>query len=510
MQRVIAERPEKHYLKPVALNQDGMLKMEDLLKQQSPAIFATDEPTLFSNRGLVLGNIIKRDFTYSGPQSLEDGSKIARTDVSENQVSIDYGDLRKQLLISGAAGTGKTHFCLYLLHMLWEKFNIPFLVIEPTNCEYRMPLLLCDAFGRLHRTGRSKSASRRARVYTLGDGTVSPLRLNGFEVSSGTQLNTHIDGLMSVFAAAFEMDMPLCDAFRRTLRSAYVARGWNIENNSNSRRSSIPPERSIELYPALNDLLEIADTEIDGFNYSTTTTIELKARLRAIIGNLMAWPKSEMFARENFLTRDELLNSPAVIEMKEIFDDAEKGFFLNMILLGLHDHCRARRGEMDSLVPELVLQHIIVIEDGHRLLNNQLVTRCFQKVDGINASAHLSSRLLSELSHYEQGVIISTRSPGQLVPAILGNTHLKIIYRLMCDADLNAVSAGPYLDDSHKRHIVSLGRRRAVAYTGKMPLPYYLATVYDMTMNVPEPDTIEESDAVVREEMTNIRLGNSL
>ncbi len=404
---------------------------------------------------------------------------------TDNRFAIDYADLRKQILICGTRGTGKLNFCLYLLRMLWEKHSIPFLVVEPSSAEYRSPMMMVDSF------------RGSTRIYTLGDRRVAPLRLNALAIQSGTRVSTHIDSLIAVLSSSILMSADAKRLMRTTLRAAYVARGWDIEDSSNG---SSQPGQDIKLIPTLDDLNRMADADGDGSTDCAESTRAAKIRLKEVLSELSTWPTRDMFASDNFTKMDDLFKVPTVIEMREIFDDTQKGFFLNLLLLGLQEHCRGR--SIDGQKP---ISHTLIIEDGHRLLNKHIFSQCLQDRPLINAGAHLAARFLAELSGYAQGVIVSSQSPAELVPSILANIYLKIILRLGCAEDIAAV-AGGCLTGMHRRKVGSLGRGRAIAYSNRMNLPYYLRPLFDKIVDAPKAETLEESDHEVRKQMRRFKL----
>lgn len=84
-------------------------------------------------------------------------------------VHLQTHPLTKHVLVAGTTGSGKTTTCLHLLHEL-ARFDVPFLVIEPTNAEHNdyRSLLRLDAM------------RQRLQVFTLGDEETLPFRLNPF------------------------------------------------------------------------------------------------------------------------------------------------------------------------------------------------------------------------------------------------------------------------------------------------------------------------------------------
>src|SRR5205085_4534905 len=97
-----------------------------------------------------------------------------------NELALAPGDLTKHALVVGVTGSGKTNTCFRLLEQAWAGGRgVPFLVIESAKSEYRS--LLHDP------------AFRGLRVFTVGDETTAPLRLNPFEVPAGVLVQSHLD-----------------------------------------------------------------------------------------------------------------------------------------------------------------------------------------------------------------------------------------------------------------------------------------------------------------------------
>src|SRR5207249_4697530 len=103
--------------------------------------------------------------------------------------------------------------CFALLRAAARR-GIPFLVIEPAKGEYR-GLLGDPEFADL-------------RVFTLGDETVSPFRINPFQFVPGTNLITHLDHLKAIFNAAFPMYAAMPYLLEEALVEVYEERGWDL------------------------------------------------------------------------------------------------------------------------------------------------------------------------------------------------------------------------------------------------------------------------------------------
>ena len=126
-----------------------------------------------------------------------------------NLYNIDIDALQKHTIVCGVTGGGKTNTCFYLLRQLW-KHKIPFMVIEPAKSEYRHMMLMSEQFKGV------------GQAFSLGDETVSPFRLNPFEIMKGVKVQTHLDALKSVFNASFEMYAPMPQVLEKALNAIYA------------------------------------------------------------------------------------------------------------------------------------------------------------------------------------------------------------------------------------------------------------------------------------------------
>jgi len=130
-------------------------------------------------------------------------------------------DFAKHVLISGVTGSGKTNTAFRLLESLWVNERVPFLVIESAKAEYR-DLLGLPSFKELI-------------VYTLGDETIAPFRINPFEVPEGILVQTHIDYVKALFSASFVLYPPMPYVLEQSLQEVFEDCGWDLAANTNFR-----------------------------------------------------------------------------------------------------------------------------------------------------------------------------------------------------------------------------------------------------------------------------------
>ena len=99
---------------------------------------------------------------------------------------------RSTWFVCGLTGAGKTTTVKEIL----AASDVPFLVLESAKRDYRQ-LLGCP------------SLEKQLRIYTPGDTTIAPLRLNPFHIMYGVQAGVHIDYLKAIFNASFSLYGPM-------------------------------------------------------------------------------------------------------------------------------------------------------------------------------------------------------------------------------------------------------------------------------------------------------------
>ena len=110
------------------------------------------------------------------------------------------------------------------------------------------------------------------------------------------------------------------------------------------------------------------------------------------------------------------------------------------------------------------LQHVIVLEEAHRLLRAGR--------DGASAHAvELFAGLLAEIRAYGEGVVIAEQIPAKLVPDAVKNTALKVLHRLPAHDDRQVVGAAMNLDEDQSRQVVSLRPGVAAVFADGMDRP---------------------------------------
>lgn len=361
---------------------------------------------------------------------------------SEGDYAVQTDDLTRHALIIGLTGGGKSNTAKGLLKTLWQEQKVPFLVVESAKREYwEMSMLAndngCRVFPQLN-------------VFTVGDEnntTASPFRLNPMEVTPGVSLQTHIDYLLAAFKAAFELYPPMPYVLETAVYKVYEDRGWDIvtgENRLGMRR-----------YPMLEDLQAAVVEVTDNLHYDGEVASNVKAALTARINSLMVGSKNAMMNTPNSIDMGYLLSRPTVLELEDLGDDDTKAFVMGILLVKIYEYRKANQFITENrLGGGKKLNHVIMIEEAHRLLKN--VTGGGEGNQSRANAVEFFCNMLAEIRSFGQGFFIADQVPTKLAPDTLKNTNLKIVHRTVMKEDREAVGESMNMNDAQISYLSAL------------------------------------------------------
>ena len=359
----------------------------------------------------------------------------------DNVYAIEKNDYTRHCLIIGITGGGKTNTSKSLLRTLWcqppEK-RIPFLVIESAKREY-WELRNLDQFEDL-------------MVYTLGSEDPERAvryRLNPFETLPGISLQSHIDLLLATFKTAFEMYPPMPYVLESAVYEVYKDRGWDIVTNKN--------KFGFTLYPTLSDLYDKIGYIVSNMGYDKEVASNIRSALEARINSLMIGGKGAMLNTSRSVPIESLLSYPTVLELEDIGDDETKSFVIGILLVQLYEY---RKYQKDKINGAKKLQHILMVEEAHRLLKN--VSESANPTQA--KSVEFFCNMLAEIRTYGQGIFIADQIPTKLAPDTIKNTNLKVVHRTVAREDRETIGQAMNMSEDQIEYLSSLPRGFAAVY----------------------------------------------
>ena len=381
---------------------------------------------------------------------------------TDSVFELELADFTRHGVVFGVTGSGKTTTMMGILDQLWNATEpVPFLVIEPAKTEYRSLL------GKI-KNGSPEGRVRHLRVFTLGNDTVAPFRLNPFEFElsdrpGGAFLLPHIDFLKAVFNAAFILYAPMPYVLETALHEIYEDKGWSLATGKNIRLADQAwvKRDQFPIFPTLSDLYDKVEAVARRLGYEKRIEQDVVAGLRARIGALRLGSKGLMLDTPRGMPMSELLKAPTVLELENIGNDDEKSFLMGLFLARLYEYRRlqAIEGRMGK-----GLRHVLVVEEAHRLLKN-VTTTVDTESSNLRAQAiETFVNMLSEVRHYGQGILVAEQIPTKLTPDVIKNSNLKLIHRVNAADDREILASATNMTESQQRHLATLVQGQVVAY----------------------------------------------
>ncbi len=403
--------------------------------RRTPVLSLTDVRPISSSDSHSLGNIC------------DHGRPLEGVDVR-----LSSADLTKHLFVCGLTGAGKTTTVKEIL----ASAHVPFLVLESAKRDYRQ-LLGCP------------SLAERLRILAPGDASIAPLQLNPFHIMYGVPAGVHIDYLKAIFNASFSLYGPMPYIVEQCLHNIYRKRGWDLtagthpqlldpDGQPNEQRYK---ERESRCYfPTLLDLRdEVQDYVQSQLDYRGELSDNIRTAIITRLDSLAVGSKGLLFNSSEPPPMEELLDHPTVLELEALSDDDDKAFLVGLLLTLISEYRQTKDPARNPYAPRQgsELQHILVIEEAHRLLRNVTQERQTEHLGNPRGKAvEFFANAVSEMRSVGQGVIVVEQIPSKLLPDVIKNTNTKIVHRLVAYEDQALLASTLGLKEYEAIYLTSL------------------------------------------------------
>lgn len=369
----------------------------------------------------------------------------------KSEIRLGCDQLDRHVFVAGVTGSGKTTTCqTLLLSSGW-----PFLVIEPAKTEYRglrFPHVGADGKER-------KALCPDLLVFTLGDDTVAPFRLNPFELIPGESVTARVDMLMASITAAFDMEAAIPQLIERAIYACYEDYGWSVDDNTNAQFED-PFADGVFAFPTLSDVLRKTEIVVNEQGFDERLKKDYIGSINARLQGLTLGAKGFMLDCPRSVDFMKLLDRQVVLELEPIPNAAQKSLIIGFVLTNLLQAVKRKFQTSNAKV-----KHITLIEEAHRLLS--------KPEPGCNPSqrqaAETFADMLAEIRKYGESLVIADQIPGKLTPEVMKNTNTKIIHRLFAQDDKEAVGHTMGLEREQAQFLSNLQVGRAVVFNGNWP-----------------------------------------
>lgn len=382
-------------------------------------------------------------------------------------VTVKLKALTRHGLITGFTGAGKTNTMLYLLDQLWTRHRLPFLVIESAKKEYR---------GLLGQPGFEDLL-----VFTLGDETTTPFRMNPFELLPGVRLEAHLGRLQTCFDGALPQFGILPSIIAETLEKIYTDKGWKLTDRGGQAQHP---------FPTMRDMFRTAVQVSETRGYAGETYHNIRAAVSGRIGGLLRGSKGRMFGAQRSYPLDVLMKRPCILELNDLNAD-DKALTIMFLLMLLREYREQHPGQ--------TLQHITVVEEAHNVMGNVQSTGPSEvAADTKGQAVQAFADLLTEVRALGEGILIADQSPEKLLPDAVRNTNLQIAHQLRDAKDRDAIGRALIMDKAQQDYLGKLVIGEAAVFlTGMEKATFMQVPLYKDTAGF---DTLP-TDEMVRTHM---------
>lgn len=434
---------------------------------------------------------LKKGKVYPMVASSKDGVVIGKVSDGHRALpnmdfSLSEEDLNKHTFICGITGSGKTTTVKGIL----KNCNKPFMVIESAKKEYRNIKLDKDRCA--------------VEVYTMGKPEINCLRFNPFYIQCGINLQTHIDFLKDLFNASFSFYGPMPYILEKCLSNVYRNKGWNLtlgyhrylvnlENatdffESDYMKKQYHTKATKFIFPTMQDLKNEVKRYIEEeMQYDGEVGGNIKTAILTRLESICIGSKGFMFNTNDTIDMEVLMQKNIVFELEGLSDDSDKAFCVGLLVVFINEYRQIYKEEHPR--EKLGLQHLLVIEEAHRLLKNIATERSSENMGNPKGKAveHFTN-MIAEMRSFGQGVVIAEQIPSKLAPDVIKNSSNKIVQRVVSADDQVLVANTIGISSEDAIYLGNLKTGVALCHKEGMSLP-----VFAFINNV-EDDFVNDGD----------------
>ena len=168
--------------------------------------------------------------------------------------------------------------------------------------------------------------------------------------------------------------------------------------------------------------------------------------------------KGLLFNTSKPLNIEDLLGHPTVLELDALSDDDDKAFFVGLLLTLISEYWQTHDPSRNPYTKQKNdLEHVLVIEEAHRLLKNVVQERQTEHLGNPRGKAvEFFANVISEMRSMGQGVAVVEQIPSKILPDVIKNTNAKIVHRLVSRDDQALLASTLGLEEQEAIYLTSL------------------------------------------------------
>ena len=383
-----------------------------------------------------------------------------------SNVNLSIKDLSKHCFVTGSTGSGKSNTMYCLLERLHNQ-GIAFMVVEPAKGEYK------TQFG--HLPG--------INIFTAQPNINRLLKINPFKFPPKIHILEHLDRLLEIFKACWEMTAAMPALLKKAVERTYLDKGWDMTSSRN-----VYTDNPLQMFPTFEDLLITLRTVVEESDYSTESKGNYKGALVSRVESLTNGVVGQMLCSPYDVDDSVLFDETCIVDLSRIGSSETKSLLMGLLVMKLNEHrvATAQGTNQD-------LRHVTVLEEAHNLLPN--CGSSGGEGDALKAkSVEMLSNSIAEMRTYGEAFIIVDQSPSAVSGAAIKNTNTKILLRLPDAQDAETVGLSVGLDENQIHEIAKLPV--GVAVTMQSNWQEAVLVKIDYAKEYKNPDAVHNKDSI--------------
>lgn len=351
-------------------------------------------------------------------------------DEKRAKVNLDLDSFTSHCFVTGSTGSGKSNTTYGLLGQFLQN-NIPFLVVEPAKGEYK------EAFGKVP----------GINIFSTNPAVGQMLKLNPFRFDKNIHVLEHLDRLIEIFNACWEMYAAMPAILKEAVEQIYIEKGWDLLNSVYTRAGE-------PVYPTFSDLMKALPNVINNSGYSSDTKGDYTGALVTRVTSLTNGISGQIFCDSYDIPDSKMFDENTIVDLSRVGSSETKSLIMGILVLKLSEYRMANASQANS-----GLRHITVLEEAHNLLKRSTPG---QGSNVVAKSVEMICNSIAEMRTYGEGFIIVDQSPTAVDIAAIKNTNTKILMRLPEKGDCEAVGNAAGLNEDQIKEMAKLGTGIAV------------------------------------------------
>lgn len=425
---------------------DSLGEQQDVIVTPTSLVSGKELPLLLSTPRKSVNGVVVTSMTEFGrnvfSEQGSDDTKIRLGSIQHmeqveetSEVSLSIEDFSSHCFITGSTGSGKSNTVFSIIERLaFSDTPIPFLVIEPAKGEYRTHF---GGMPGIHIFGTNPAFGQM-------------LNINPFYFHPSIHILEHLDRLVEIFNACWEMYAAMPAMLKDAIEHAYIDKGWDLLN-------SIYLPSGPSQYPTFSDVLIQLPKIIKSSSYSADTQGDYIGALVTRVSALTNGVFGQIFCSDFDIDDTILFDERTIIDLSRVGSNETKSLIMGLLVLRLNEYRMATATQANSR-----LKHITVLEEAHNLLKNTDNIRGTGGNQMVAKSVEMIVNSIAEMRTYGEGFIIVDQSPTSVDISAIKNTNTKIIMRLPNRGDGEIAGASISLNDDQIADLPRLKRGVAV------------------------------------------------